>query len=77
MFISDFAISNIVNPMIIGLSNKTLGFLLSYGVTFSDNMWHSLKVTIVANFLALSSLFAILVSLYSSWSRFVYQNLHY
>ena len=36
MFISNFAISNIVNPMIIGLSSKTVDFFISYSVTNSD-----------------------------------------
>ena len=67
MFISNFAISSIVKHMITGLSNKTFGFLISYRVTFSDNIWNSSKVTLVAIFLSLSSLFAILVSFVFSY----------
>ena len=64
MFISNFAISNIVNPMIIGLSSKTVDFFISYSVTNSDNICQLLRVTLHAIFLALSALLAILVSFY-------------
>ena len=64
MFISNFPISNIVNPMIIGLSSKTVDFFISYSVTNSDNICQLLRVTLHAIFLALSALLAILVSFY-------------
>ena len=63
MFLSDFAISNIVNPMINGLSCKTVDFFISYSVKNSDSICQLLRVTFDAIFLALSALLAILVSL--------------
>ena len=51
-----------------GLSNKTLCLLNSYNVTYSDKKLQFLRVILDANFLAFSSLFVILVSLYFSGS---------
>ena len=56
MFISNFAISNIVNPMIIGLSSKTVDLVIPYSVKNSDNTCQLLRVTLDARFLALSAL---------------------
>ena len=64
MFICNFAISNVVNLMIIGLSSKTVDFFISHSVTNFDNICESLRVTLDAIFLALCALLAILVSLY-------------
>ena len=53
MFSSNFAISNIVNLMIIGLSSKTADFLISHSVTNSDNICQLLTVTLDDILLAL------------------------
>ena len=77
MFISNFAISRVANPMIVDLSNRSLGFFVLYNNTFSGNICHSFKVTLVATFLALSTLLAILASCIFLCPQFVYQNLRY